>query len=462
MRAKLKRLAELVESLMLGAKINPLERPLLVFPEGRKWLIRHAHQGVLMFGSPGRGKSTASLTLLRAFMLRRYGGLALVVKAEFVAEFLAVAKAAGRENDVIVLRHGDGRAFNPFADVRTPLDAATMIGEVSDAMASADGDSGIENAAEWKAHRKALLTNLCVVCLHLHGVISFRKLKELYDTVPYTPAGTLDPVWRRESPLGRVLDSVNAGMPSGVRDSLRFLTNKFPATPEKMQGSIRAMVDLALDPLCRSPLSEIFGENGVVSMEEVLNHRKMLLADLPSAGSEDGRCANVVLQYCYCRAAKSLKRHADSFLFSDECHYTAGREVIESLSLFRGYRVSAVMITQSVAILEQRVGKSGFKALCSPLETKIFLGQEDAETRDWMEKHIGKEWKWRRSRTDGDGRSSTTSVKELQDAVPAHEFAGMENGESVCSYGGKYWRVKWPLRPPSGGCPLHVPEWNPE
>ncbi len=447
----MKSLLKFAASLFAAHPLNPLDRELLDFSEGKAWTVGDAHHGTLLLGSPGKGKSVASRTLLYGFFKRGYGGLVNVVKPSLTADVLAIAEATGRTRDVIVLRPGGAHRINPFGAVPGPSDAAAMIGEVCDAQSCAAGGSGIENAGEWRGQRDMLLTHLCVVCEHLHGTVDSAHLQELFESVPYTVAGRDDPAWRRDKVLGRLLSEVGASPPGPLAASLRFLTVTFPAYPDRTQGSIRSMVTLAFHDLTRSPLAELFSGEPTVSMDEVLNHRKILVVDVPAMSSTGGRAANAILQYAFCKSAKTLSRHTDAFLFADECQECIGRELMQSLSLFREYRISTVLITQNIAVLNARLGKAQGEELLELLSTMAFLGQGDAGTREWAARHIGKRWKTRYTDTRSDGKTSTSSTRVLEDKVHATEFADLRVGESIVSYNGKHWRAKWPKSPEGRG-----------
>lgn len=453
-----KLLLSLVVSWLRGPRADVLKRILLKFPANRVWRIGDAHKGLLMIGSPGGGKTTAACTVLLALMRAGYGGLALVVKNDFVAEFLAVANLAGREADVVVLSESSSHRFNPFDLIGEPSDAAKMLGEITDAIAGSESASRGENA-EWFKQRDILLESLCVVCIHLHGEISFIGLEKLYAEIPRTTAKLQDPVWRKETQLGRMMDVPAHRLFDETRRAHHFLTRDFLDFPEKSQGSVRMMVQPVLNMMGRRRLATIFGGTSTIDMNEVLNHRRMLLVDL-SATSDDGMAANAILQYCFCKAAKSLPRHTEAFLMSDEFQETAGRELIKSLSLMRQYRVSPVMLSQSIAAVENRVGAAGCKTIVGLLASVVFLAQNDPDTREWAEKYVGKEWRWEKSDTSGAGKTSITRTRVQRNKVDAAEFAELDPGHTFWCMGGKCWRVKWPKSPPRKKPTIRLQGWE--
>lgn len=438
---------------LLVDTIDLLCRPLLEFSEGRIYRVRDAHKGILMLGSPGEGKTTAMRTIMLALMRAGHGGIALVVKSDFTDDVLAVAKAAGRMADVVVLREDGEHRFNPFSVAKDATSAAAMMAEISDSLASED-DSRRGDDGDWRKQRDMLLENLCVVCLHLHGEITFARLREIYRTVPQTLSG-VQALDFKTTPLGRMAHGDPESSPPFIRYAVEFLTRDFQMYPDKTQGSVRAMIMPVFHNFMRPSLAAIFGGDSTVTMDEVLNHRKILLADFPATES-DGRCANAVLQYCFCKAAISPRRLTDAFLLCDEFQETAGRILIKSLSLFRQYRVSPVLVSQSIAAIEYRVGQAGCKTIVGLLHSVFFFAQNDPDTRKWAEEYIGNESYWKKSETKSEGKTSRTETEEYRPKVRRDKLSGLEVGHSYCCRKADYWKAKWRLKLSSSPNPIRV------
>lgn len=216
------------------------------------------------------------------------------------------------------------------------------------------------------------------------------------------------------------------------------------------------MVSGALHYLCQSPIAEVFGGKSTIRISEVLNHRKLLVVDMPALDSLGGKIANLLVLFCFCKAAKSIDRFTDAFLIVDECQELPCKELMQSLAVLRDRRVSTVLLTQNLGTLNAGLGKQNGGNLCELMETIIALGQSHADTREWLCKHIGKEWTWRRSETTSGGKTSTTRTREEVDKVSASEFAELDVGEAICSFKKDHWRARWPAGERSARLPIRV------
>lgn len=434
------------------APVDPLSRPLLRFADDVIYDVAELHRGVLILGSQGEGKTTSLRSIIGAMMLAGFGGVALVVKNDFPEEIISIAKAAGRDKDVVVLRPGGVHRFNPFSGVEDTTYAAEMLAEISDGLGSQkpDGDDG------WRQQRDMLLENLCVACLHLHGRMDADLLSSLYDMIPENTAGLETPAFK-ESPLARLRREAIAGdLPSHIVAAAHFLCVKFPGYPDRTQGSVRSMVLPVFHAFSRPGIASIFRGDSTVDMDEVLNHRKILLVDIP-ATTREGKCANATLQYCFCKASLRLKRINDAFLICDEFQETAGRTLIESLSLFRQYRVSPVLASQSVTAVELRVGAVAGKTIAGLIRTVVFFGQNDTDTNEWAEKLVGDTYYWKQSYSNSDGKRSNSETKELRPKVRRDTFRRLKPLHSICTRKGEYWRARWPLKPRLKTLPVEIP-----
>lgn len=446
---------------LVGPPVRPLMRPLLKFSAGHVWTVGHSHLGTFALGSPGRGKTTMSKTLMQVFLKRGFGGLVCVVKGSATEDFLAAAELAGRRDEVVVLGRHSPHRFNPFQEVQNPADVASMLGEICDMIQASQGQSpGATTDGYWTTHRDMLLYHLCTVGSAGGSALDAERLKSLLLGMPQSRAEVQDPGWRERSVLWRSLQKFGTGGPVSKEHSAAqaFLTEEFVSFPDKTQGSIRSMVSGALHYLGMYPVSEIFGGESTVSMSEVLNHRKLLVVDLPALESLEGKIANLLVLFCFCRAAKRIERLTDAFLLLDECQELPCRELMKSLSVFRDRRISTVLLTQNLGTLNAGLGKQTGENLCELMETIIALGQSHADTREWLTKHIGKHWKTRYSDTTSDGKRSTTSTREEVDKVSPTKFAELDVGESIVCFGKHHWSAKWPESPKRTKLPIHVGE----
>src|ERR1035441_1347698 len=93
-----------------------LDKPILSLSDTDYLRLRDLVEGTLITGAPGSGKSSTSGKQLAYAFLKtpKMGGLVLTAKAEETRNWIAYAKACGREKDLIVFNAESGDSFDPL------------------------------------------------------------------------------------------------------------------------------------------------------------------------------------------------------------------------------------------------------------------------------------------------------------------------------------------------------------
>jgi type IV secretory pathway TraG/TraD family ATPase VirD4 len=186
-------------------------------------------------------------------------------------------------------------------------------------------------------------------------------------------------------------------------------------------------------------------------MEDVLNGGKIVVVGMPALDSIDGRIANGLMQFVFCRKAPRIPRRNNAFLISDECQETITREVMRKVAILREFRVATILLTQNLAVLDDKIGQTAREGLCGLMTTKIFCTQSESATRQWAAEQIGKiktpvetKTKGRSSGKHGQGSNSGSSSHEVWDyRVPPSRFAELAVGETICLRDGDAWLARW-------------------
>ncbi|MBS0657736.1 MAG: type IV secretion system DNA-binding domain-containing protein [Verrucomicrobia bacterium] len=437
-----------LESALVGPKRDERDEPLLRFGNGRTLTQRAYFESVLVLASVGKGKTTLARTLYRGMLRDRFGGLVLVVKASQIAEFRAVAQLEAREADCIFLGPGHPDRFNPLEGERRISEATALVMELAEAVSNRVQEGG-ENDAFWRQQLSIILRNLFALCWEVHGRFDIRTIAELFDGRANTAAQVCDPMWRRSSAMWAAIVRARARDSSEqARLACEYFEQAFPAHGDRLQGSLAATVGSVLDNLRRPPLADLFGGRSTFSMDDLLEGGRICVVAMPALSSIDGRIANAIMQFSFCRAAtRAGARKNPAFLASDECQETVSRELMRKLALLREYKVATVLLTQNLAVLDDKIGKTAREALCGLLGTKIFGPQGHAETRQWAAEQVGKARAPVRTKTTGYGggrTSGSTSTHEVWDyRVPPIRFAQLRVGESICLRDGEFWNARW-------------------
>ncbi len=449
-----------IERLAIGKRPDPADEIVLDFGDGHTLSRRGLCESVLAIAGSGKGKTTLARTLNRAMLRDRFGGLVLCVKRSQVQEFLALAKAEGREHDCIVLAPGQGHVFNPLANEASSAEAAALLGEIAEVLANRVRDGG-ENEAFWRAQLGIILRNLFVLCRLVYGRNDLVLAAELFDGRANSIAELADPNWRNNSPMAVALAQARASDDRDASFAVDYFTRAYPNHGDKLQGSLAATVASVFDHLRRRPLADLFTGESTFSMEDLFENGRICIVGLPALDSADGKIANAILQFCFCRAATRQAREHYTFLISDECQETVTRELMRKLAVLREFKVASLMLTQNLAVLDDRIGETAREAFCGLLGTKVFGPQGHAGTRQWAADQIGKHKVQveTKSHTTGEksGNNRSTSEHPQWDyRVPPSRVAELKIGETICLRDGQVWLSRWHKDKPGKGGTVRV------
>jgi type IV secretory pathway TraG/TraD family ATPase VirD4 len=443
--------SEFIERIGIGGDPDLADVPLLDFGDDRHLTRRQCTESILGIGSMGSGKTTLARTITRGLLRDRFGGLILCVKGSQIEEIQTCCRAESREKELIHLGPGTGHVFNPLAHERSSAEAAALVSELAEVLGERVRDGG-ENDAFWRTQLNIILRNLFVLCRVAYGYHDLVLVAELFDCRANTLSEVLDPTWLKDSPMAGALAKarVLAG-DSDAKLAVDYFTRAFPMHGDRLQGSLAATVSGVFDHLRREPLQSLFTGQSTFTMDDLLDDAKLCVVGLPVLDSADGRIANALMQFCFCRAATRRLRKSYSFLLSDECQETVTRELMRKRALLREFKVATVLFTQNIAVLDDRLGETAREAFCGLAGIKIFGQQGHAATRQWASDEIGKRKVPVETKTtgsshakDSSGRSTSTSVHEHWDyRVPPSRFAELRVGETICLRAGQVWRSRW-------------------
>jgi type IV secretory pathway TraG/TraD family ATPase VirD4 len=452
-------LTSLIERMALGWSDDPAKEPVLRFPGGVRFTRRDSSESILVLASTGKGKTTLSRTIGRAYLRNGYGGLILAVKSSQIEDAKEMCRLEGRERDLIVIGPGTGHRFDPLEGVESSSEAAALLSEIAGVVTGGGKGHG-ENESFWSAQLGIILRNLFVLCRIFYGRHDLLRVAALFDGRARTLAELSDPSWIERSPMAAALTAARTvSADSDAHLAVSYFTQEFPTLGDRLQGSLAATVAGVFDYLRRIPLREMFCEEPTFSIEDVFRFGSVCVVGLAALDSVDGRISNAIMQYCFCRAAVRKKRERFTFLLSDECQETVTQELVRQLAVLRESRVSSVMMTQNLAILDDRIGETQREAFCGLLNLKIFGPQGHAATRQWEAEQIGKkkakvETQTTSRNSDGARRSksSGTSVNEHWDyRVPPSRFAELAVGETICLRDSRIWLSTWHREKPGKG-----------
>jgi hypothetical protein len=396
---------------VLDARVIPLS--------ATHWLyVRDMVEGTLITGAPGSGKSSCSGKQLALGLLNvpNMGGLILTAKAEETRNWLAYAKACGREKDFIVFNAESGLLFDPLhyewtRPGRGAGDLESIIDLFSTLISLGKKEVGQGHDPFWERGNEQLMRN-CIKLLDLAGErISIANIDRVIKSLPSHPEEFEQEVWQKESYCGHVIarvrerkDSLSPDQWSDLDFATQFIFKKWPSFDERPRSSLEMTWSGLADKFLYNPLYRTFCSGRCDFTPEMATHEgKWIICDWPllEFGHETGRLINVLLKLVFQRAwlRRNLAESPNPVtIWADEAQYFISRRDNFFQQTCRGSRVAVVVLTQNILNLSEELGEdqpgSKTKSFLGNLGIKIFHQQNDTETCQYAADQIGKEYRY--------------------------------------------------------------------
>lgn len=411
--------------------IKDLDATLLQLSLRDAFTLRDACAGVHAFGGIGSGKTTGTgQAIISAYLRAGMGGVWFCVKPEEVARALALAKANGRADSVIVFDETKG--FN-FIDYELAKHGTAGIGNVVESLmrvlASADQTTGVTGQggdAFWEHATRQMLHYILPTLYGAWGNVTIRGIVDFASSVATKPEQYADETWCRNSLAARSLQklSENAVVPMdahGQRTLFDYWFRVVPAIPEKTRGNIVTTLSAKLDRFNHGRLQQAFcGRTTVVP--ELTFHGSIIVLAMPAlTWNEDGVIGQKLFKYFWQRAVESrnglapLHRERPVFMMADEAQYFIDVKDDEFLSTCRASRACVVFMTQTLPTYYAKLGKDKQDAadgLVGKFATQVFHANACPRTNQFAAQLIGRGVHRRMSGSESEGRNSSYSMNE--------------------------------------------------
>ena len=413
-----------------------LDTPILEFmsPSGSgAWTLRHAVEGVQIFGGIGSGKTSGSgRTLALKYLYNNFGGLVLTVKPSEKDEWIEYCKLTGRISDLIILEPDGKNHFN-FLQYESTKGLASYTENIVQVLktviqAGEEKQGRGTNEAFWDNALDMLIFNVVDLCMLAYGKVSVQMMYEIVQTLPLN----VDEVMKRKSQnapkafdtafdlarssVMRKINTWKGTLTQKQRNELReqdymdsllearslkyvdeFFFENFIKLADRTQSIVLFSFSGFLFRLLREPIYSMFCRfDSNVTPEDCLNG-KILLINLPTkVYHKAGRDCQILFKYVWQRALESRsveKNNRPLFLWADEAQNFLHEHDADFQATARSSRISTVYISQNLPNYYANMGGQSsdnkVKSFLGTLNTKIFHANADIETNRYASEIIG-------------------------------------------------------------------------
>lgn len=368
----------------------------------------------LVLGQTGGGKSSTTARLLLSNMARLgYGGFLPCVKVTDAADYLAILRQAGRAQDVIHVRLGDGipyrinfleyeqrRSGQGIDQVLVHL-VSNMQEVIERGRPTGGGD------AFWRQSTQKLIQYGLTVLRAAGLPLSLPSIFKLAVEAPTSPEQRNDPEWRDSSLLYAALKAADEAPKNAIdtRDletAGSYFLQEHCRMGDITRGSVLATFSAAISPFLVYPLRDLF-QTSTNFVPEMCNNGAIILWDIPVMGDskELAQISTVLMKLIWMRAMerRDVSRHPRPvFLLSDEHQYSYSSHDQLFLTTARSLRVSCTLISQNLsnfyAMLPGDKGRAESDSLFGNLGTKWLHLNTCHVTNSWCANLIGTTRQW--------------------------------------------------------------------
>jgi TraM recognition site of TraD and TraG len=403
------------------------------------WTIRHAVEGVQIFGGIGSGKTSGSGRYLALKYLQAgFGGLVLTVKPTEKQDWEEYCRLTGRSADLIVLEPGGPHHFN-FLEFESSAGkaGAAMTDNIVTVLktvirAGEEKGGGKSNDPFWDSALDMLLFNVIDLCRLAYGAVSVEHMYDIVQTIPQDKAAFEAGKAKADSAffnaLRRADDRVNTeydawyyGLSEEQRNEvaeaedmrlaaeealpdyrlMNIVFQFFSDTFVNLNDRTRSIIDFSfsgfLFRLLREPIYSLFCKNSSTVTPHDCLRGKIILLNLPvKLYHKVGRDCQILFKYIWQRAME--KRDTSNnplpvFLWADEAQNFLHEHDAEYQATARSSMIATVYISQNLpnyfASMSGERGSNRVKSFLGTLGTKIFHANADIETNRYASELIG-------------------------------------------------------------------------
>jgi len=451
------------------------------------WTLRHAFEGVQIFGGIGSGKTSGSgRTIAMKYLKYGFGGLVLTVKHDEVDTWKEYCEAAGRIDDLLILEPSGKYNFNFLTYVSESVGKKEALTEnVVEVLktvikASQEKDGGGNDNAFWETALDMLMFNVIDLCKLAYGQITVQLLYDIANTLPQMELTTKTPEQKEaDSKKATPFKTAHALAVANVEKELKqwhkdlseeykeklkktgsikqaylsdlanarllnTLNQFFFITLKNLNDKTRSIIDFMfsgfLFRLLREPIYSTFCKNtSNIAPENSLNGKIIVLNMPVKIYNKVGRDCQILFKYIWQRTMEKRRTKDNNrpvFLWADEAQNFIHEHDADYQATTRSSRVSTVYLTQNLpnylAALDGKRGEYKVKSFIGTLGTKIFHANSDLDTNIYSSNLVGeKEYERTQQGMSGGEENTGYSVNRtsaFEKVMRPEDFVGLKNG----------------------------------
>lgn len=392
------------------------DQKLLQLTCSNDWLtLGDLFTGMAVFGTTGSGKTSALAPIAALLMDIDAGFVWLCAKSDEVKLVRRIARATGREDDVIVIgQDADGsltpHRFNPLAyeaSISTTGTGSVMryLAECAKILSRKEGEkNAAQGEAFWQDQFERLM-RYCIDTLKLAGEpLSIQRLRDIQLSAPTLE---MDAEALENSYCFYLVQRAEVRAEQGeiatydFERVFSFWTRDYRQLSPKTRSIIDVMFAVLVDAFCaEEPLRTILTTDTTVTPEDVIERGKIVVLSLPTSQyHENARMMQFAFKYSFQRAMLRRKKPDDgtplrpTVLWVDEAHQFCAHQDAEYFREVRSNRGINIYLEQGIGGYMKALGMDHPHMIDDYLQnlaTKIFFQNNSAATNNFAADAIGK------------------------------------------------------------------------
>ena len=431
---------------------SPLDREMWRWNKTDIFTQRDLTNSIVVVGCTGSGKSSGPGEHIATGIVNHGCGiLVLGSKPTDKAEWVARAKAAGREKDVILFGKGTGHTCNYLdsltemgADPRAYAEFLSISGEVL-----SPADKSGENQF-WRLAEQRSLYNAASILKYGTGKVDALSLLEFFTGSAKKPADMEDEDWLAKS-HARTLNAASAyakgqkateAEKSDITVAKAFWYYEWPQLDDKPRGNILAGIMNLLHTYNTGEVYRSISSKTTFNLSQ-LAEGKIIIADWSYHDhGMSGRFINSATKYLtqkFILSRRALPTDRPIVIWADEAQNVINSFDTAFLAECRSHKGCLVYLSQALHSFMVSEGQRDGKLLLSNFSTKIINAVGDKDTADWASALVpdyretfvspnggGNVDVW--DRLTGTNRASFSVREEWQPSIRPGFFYGLKRG----------------------------------